>query len=284
MDETNERKYMSSRMKKVIIGVAAVIVVATVVMGALIVFEGAKTHKTTSAAAVITAFNDQAGKGSFLVGVKTTADAGSRPIYVKNAAIDAYLQVSTTNNVSLVSDQGFTRTQVSDIQTSMKKFLKDQGLDAITLPDSNLHTILLGYAKDDVNCQLQEVPGADALTTIRFSCANSSDYSDEAATITKLLNVWKDEKITQYSIFSLDITKNDTYSVAVLNAMPTDTSSHYIVFVEDKGAWKYIGDASTGNAVVPNEKYIINQDIETALKDPNYGAFLHSVLFVTTKK
>ena len=285
MSESHERRQTSHTIRNIIISLIIIVIAAVISTGTLIFFRQTALPKAAvNAAAVMGAFTQQAGNGSLLNGDKTVADTSAQPIYVKNPTNNAYLLVTTTKNVSIINAQGFTRNQVVDIKTSMQKFLDGQGLASVTLPDNNLHTILLGYANNNVSCQLQEVPGADALTTIRFSCANGSDYSDEAATINQLLSAWKNEQTTQYAILSVDIQKNDTYSVAVLNAMPTDTSSHYIVFVKDAEKWNYIGDASIGKPVIANEKYVINSDIQTALENPGYGSFLHSILFATTKK
>jgi hypothetical protein len=47
--------------------------------------------------------------------------------------------------------------------------------------------------------------------------------------------------------------------------------------------WTYIGDASEGESLIPNDKYVINKDIKAALDNPQYGHFLRQVLGDATK-
>jgi hypothetical protein len=280
-------------MNKKIIALLAISFIAIIIITVILlaIFYKPSVSQTTppqtvvDAGTIIKTFNQKVTAGTLLAnGNYILTNSKTQPgMYIKDSAIDKYLQVPAKDNVTIRSTNPLSQDVVTKITHDIAQFLERQGLSSVATISQP--TILSSHASKDTTCQLETLSTPqDPTTQLRLSCTDNSANKDTISTVNQLVKLWSASATTHYNSLSQVTTTQGDYTIAILYALPADmSSSHILIYVRSADMWTYIGDASEGESLIPNDKYVINKDIKAALDNPQYGHFLRQVLGDATK-
>jgi hypothetical protein len=203
-------------------------------------------------------------------------------IFVNSTTSSTVLLTTTTNFVTFSKNSVVSSDELDNLKTTVTSYLTKNGFtEAKTI---NTTTILLRFGRADADCQLSRFAAeGDKMTTFELACIDRIDASEKLKQIDSLLALWT--KRVTFDYISQDSISDATYELRIISAINivNPGKSHRLLFINDKGTWKYIGDANEGDLSQSNGKFIINDDIKKALSDPGYGGLV-SKYIPTTKK
>lgn len=270
-------------IKKVIIAIAIVLVVAGLVTGGLVLLKGGSAQpepKTvplvltaTETISQLSSADLTATLGSGVV-VTETDNKTTQFMYVQDKESQKYVQVSSSSWLSFRKAGGFASTDVTTLKKAVSDFLTTR--DFSDLKAQATSQVLSSYANPQTSCQLSSLVAEKPLE-IQFICRD--DYGTDVSKVRELLTLWPDETSTSYSLVtSKSLTETDT-TVAILDVSTADfKTTESLIFVKKGTTWTYIGNASKGPAVESNERYVINADLKKGLDNPTYGSVLRKAL------
>ena len=279
--------------KNIIITIVAVAIIAALTLSVLLLVHP-KTTSTTAkidsrvvqtTQTIITQLKTATVSGTMLKDstVSFVDNKQAQSMNILDAGLNKYVQVVSSDGAFVARVGGYSDQQLKVVMGELTNFLTKQGLT--TTLKTNDQTELMTVSNQDLICQVKTVSNTSGpIMQIKLLCVDTSSYANQVSAISQLTGLWKEASSTTYDQLSLETIKKDTYTVALLYAMPKiPSSAHVLVFVKDNDTWVYIGDAESGNSVMANEKYVINQSIKDGLDNPKYGSFLHDVLFGAVK-
>jgi hypothetical protein len=279
--------------KNVIIIIIAISLIAAITVFVLLAVHRTMNHTTVktdtvvaqTAQSVITQLQKDTTANTILKGSSVSLVSTNQPqlMYVLDTALNKYVQVTVSSGGLITEDNGYNEQQLKLAITDLTLFLAKQGLS--TTEQTNDTTALLTVSNKDLICQVKTLSQASGpVLQIQLLCINKSSYNDQVSIISHLLSLWAAASSSSYDQLSLETATKAPYTIALLHAIPKSLSTaHVLVFVKDKDAWTYIGDAGAGTSVVANDKYVINQSIKDGLDNSHYGLFLHDILFGSVK-
>lgn len=208
-------------------------------------------------------------------------DEATDSVILSSEKLAKPLLVSSSKLASITGIETLTTASIEAATNEIKSYLESLEFTAQT-DVKDVPTLVTRYRSGETTCQLNRVIRIDGEATLSLTlvCAYAGDYTSDIDTVNTLLGLWTDKSDATYTYIDKDIVKNDTYSVAIVSPIDSakPTAQTTLVYVKEGDKWTYITDAAKGDPTLSTGKYILNKDLETAFKNPGYGAYLKEVL------
>lgn len=214
--------------------------------------------------------------------IQQSTNSTQTNLTLHSTVLDTSFQQSTADFLTVYSSKGLTADQLNSYVSKLESLFEKQGMTKST---NNTTPRQITYEASNLYCQYTQQPSMDGVThQIIIGCVDKKVVIATENGLKELLAAWpaNNTKKSNLLILQQEVSADKSHAMTLsLVDQKTMRAANRLVYAKtDDSTWKFIGDASSGISVQPNDKYVITAEIKEALSNAGYGPAVKMLLGV----